>query len=53
MANKDVLEHILKYTDEILATVERFGDSLETFCKDTDYHFELLSQESVKPDDGE
>ena len=37
MANTDVLEHIKKYTDEILATIERFGDSLETFQKDTDY----------------
>lgn len=36
-SNKSILEHILSYCNEIKATINRFGDDVNTFVNDIDY----------------
>lgn len=36
-SNKSILEHILSYCSEIKATINRFGDDVNTFVNDIDY----------------
>jgi uncharacterized protein with HEPN domain len=40
VGNKNIqaLEHILKYTDDIVSAVQRFGNDFNTFRSDRDYY---------------
>lgn len=35
--NKEIIRHILRYCNSIKATIERFGDNVDTFINDIDY----------------